>query len=92
MYAFILFSYVWVGIIFFHHRMDLDIPVYELKIPACFLRCASFILGACKVIQENKIHVHSVTLKKRKINKTNKRELSNDLLHLCQSAFALLNA
>lgn len=46
MYAFILFSYVWVGIIFFHHRMDLDIPVYELKIPACFLRCASFILGA----------------------------------------------
>lgn len=57
---------------FLHHRIDLNKPVYELKIlvPACFLvviRCASFILGArlykkIKYISEKKITIQQKNL------------------------------
>lgn len=89
MYAFILFSYVCLNIIFFHHRMDSNITVYELKMLACFLdiiRCATFKLGSMQSLTRKKPD----KLIRKKINITNKTEFSHGLLHMCQSVYALL--
>lgn len=76
------------SISFFHHRMDSNIPVYELKMLACFLdiiRLHRLNQALWKVIQEKKIYRNffkkTDKLIRKKIHITNKTEFSHGLLH-----------
>lgn len=98
MYAFILFSYVCLNIIFSSSNgfKYTGIRIENASMFPRHNKIASFKLGSMESHTRKKIYRNffkkTDKLIRKKIHITNKTEFSHGLLHMCQSVYALLKA
>lgn len=93
MYAFILFSYVCLNIIFSSSNgfKYTGIRIENASMFPRHNKIASFKLGSMEKYTVTFLKKTDKLIRK-KINITNKTEFSHGLLHMCQSVYALLKA